>query len=151
MGSDYQWVFERCTEDYYLGESYYETLSVSYSGLGDAAKTFGNLIRVPGERVVAPIPEEYSDKEEYGNFHFEFAVSCHDDYLHMGWSSYEELGPVAADVDSRSTERLKCIGPIKREETDIYVASSGCAYGDLYHDRLLYFIKDQDTVWKSTS
>lgn len=163
FGLEYEWVYESYNEgwDHYGGGEWYDTVTItvldstfSANGwafelegvyqYGDDSYAFwdvGKHVYIYGEVVAVFNKEKINlDPEPRGSYEEGFEVSYKNDTLYI--ASYN---PSNYSYSRSSTYRLKGIGVVKQSH---YESRDYGWVGWSADDRLLYFIKGQDTVWR---
>lgn len=160
LGLNYKWIYEVYGGE--PGSSYpYDTITVqvtdssavfngwnfvfdgAFLDVGNTAKIVDNIVPVFSHHKSYLEPDQIKKGDFTIGFRADTAVlstfSNHSDYPYGGWES------------STSVTRLKDLGAIYQEYLYYtYDEHHNPIYMEYEYDRLLYFIKGQDTVWKST-
>ncbi|MBA7596091.1 hypothetical protein ES703_03060 [subsurface metagenome] len=129
------WVF------YLEGGAFRDGTPFSYQG--DTIHIFRTQILVFGNYKIPLLPQATGPKQTNEGLE----VIYEKDTLCLALKEWYSYGPVSDQTYIRSTSRLKGVGVIRQFYEDSY---SGHCCGDEQNieDRLLYFIKDGDTIWK---
>jgi len=176
LGLDYQWVYERhvwgayCNPTYPEPEEwdYYKTITIEvtdsmvgddgwvfyvneafqdgtpFHNQGDTIHIFRTQILVFGNYKIPLLPQATGPKQTNEGLE----VIYEKDTLCLVLKEWYSYGPVSDQTYIRSTSRLKDVGVIRQFYEDSY--SGHCCGGEQnIEDRLLYFIKGADTVWRA--
>jgi hypothetical protein len=167
IGETYQWTYVRHQFQYSSGpdgykteNSGYDTVTINvanmteetngwtfylcddFEDIGSSMKNSANEIVVFDWISIPPVPETDTSFADATSNAFVKLVS---DTLHLEISS---SATKTSGESWRGTYRLRDIGVIKQYSRDTEVADN-TYYEWGYEDRLICFIKDQDTVWRS--